>query len=119
MRAKAPYPVKREESTPPREKSPSPNNKPRTRSPSPTPVSGIQRQRVPSPGHQQFSSGSEPTSPTRPPQTPPRRSLSDEKSTGTPVGRDSEKEREVHRGMSPLRRCEIAAGGEVLENGVS
>jgi len=108
-------PVKQEgDASPSRDKSPSPSRgKPSTRSPSPTPAAAPDHGSSPSGGigHHHppgATSCDEANSPTRPPQTPPRQSVSEEKSGGTPTKRrdyeieqDSNKRARTWR--SPLR----------------
>ncbi|KAG0575218.1 hypothetical protein KC19_VG327800 [Ceratodon purpureus] len=111
-------PVKDEEgdASPFRDRSPGPSvGKPATRSPSPTPAAGSGALAVKdhrsSPGvlrHQGgASSCSEPGSPTKPPGTPPRQSVSEERSGGTPKRRNFELEQNVNKrarsGRSPRR----------------
>nr|QCF46595.1 TIFY motif family protein [Pohlia nutans] len=113
-------PVKMEgDASPSRDKSPSPSiGKPSTRSPSPTPAA---QDRGSSPGGLGHplgaSSCDEPNSPTRPPQTPPRQSVSEEKSAGTPKRRDYEIEQESNKrarsGRSPFR---VAAVGSATDH---
>nr|QTY21850.1 putative jasmonate ZIM domain protein 3 [Calohypnum plumiforme] len=103
-------PVKAEgDTSPSRDKSPSPSiSKPSTRASSPT---SADQDRGSSPGGLGYPPGAsscdEPNSPTRPPQTPPRQSLSEEKSAGTPKRRDYEIEQDSNKrarsGRSPSR----------------
>lgn len=112
-------PVKIEgDTSPSRDKSPSPSiSKASTRSSSPTPAAQDQGS---SPGRSVHPPGAsscdEPNSPTRPPQTPPRQSVSEEKSTGTPKRRDYEIEQDsskrARRGRSPPR---VAVGSATTE----
>ena len=113
-------PVKEEEeASPSRPSSPGPSGpsvgKPATRSPSPSSTAAggaaaVQDHRS-SPGGPRHQAGasscSEPGSPTRPPGTPPRRSVSEERSGGTPKRRDYEAEQNLNKrarnGRSPRR----------------
>lgn len=109
-------PVKEEgDASPSRDRSPGPSvGKPatRSRSPSPSPAAAAavqdHRSSPAGPRHQAgASSCSEPGSPTRPPGTPPRRSVSEERSGGTPKRRDYEPEQKANKrarsGRSPRR----------------
>jgi hypothetical protein len=111
-------PVKEEgDASPSRDRSPGPSvGKPATRSrsaspsPSPAAAAAVQdhRSSPAGPRHQAgASSCSEPGSPTRPPGTPPRRSVSEERSGGTPKRRDYEPEQKANKrarsGRSPRR----------------
>lgn len=113
-------PVKMEgEASPSRDKSPSPSiGKPSTRSPSPTPAAQDRGSSPGGLGHPPgASSCDEQNSPTRPPQTPPRQSVSEEKSAGTPKRRDYEIEQESNKrarsGRSPFR---VAAVGSATDH---
>lgn len=122
-------PVKEEgDESPSRDRSPGPSvGKPATRSPSPSPAAGgvaaMQDHRS-SPGGPRHQAGtsscSEPGSPTRPPGTPPRKSLSEERSGGTPKRRDYELEQSANKrarsGRSPRRLGGESAADRGMED---
>ncbi|KAG0595666.1 hypothetical protein M758_UG186400 [Ceratodon purpureus] len=100
--------------------------KPATRSLSPTPIAGSGAAAVQdhrsfpgAPRHQGgASSCSEPGSPTRPPGTPPRQSVSEERSSGTPKRRDFKLEQNANKRARSGRSPRSLAGESAADHGM-